>query len=263
MVTSNDGKTVSLPRRDLRGSRLRFLMLTSSPKEQVAKTLNDLVCPWASVDPSHDQWMPMGFLHPIEAKLGECEQFLPVKERELLTQWWLKVPEGANTPNWDLVSWCKIEGVPGLIIVEGKAHTGELKEVGKSTGNIDNDDQIKRAIREANDGLNRITSGWNLSCDSHYQLCNRFAWAWKLATLGVPTILIYLGFLHATEMLDQGKPFDSPEDWNETIREHASNALGTGACIVPVASWETRLQTAGAPLWTLIRSLDHRWSTGR
>lgn len=83
-----------------------------------------------------------------------------------------------------------------------------------------------------------------------------------MATRGVPTILIYLGFLHATEMLDQGKPFDSAEEWNKTIREHASNASTPPRCIVATAAWESRLQTTGAPLWPLIRSLDHQWCVG-
>jgi hypothetical protein len=261
MVSSHDEKTIVLPKKDLRGSRLRFLMLTSIPKEQIAKTLNDLVSPWASVDPLRDHWMPNGFLDSTEAKLGECQRFLSTDIRSKLTQWWLKVPENANTPNWDLVSTCKVEGRPGILLIEGKAHAGELKEEGKRPGNTENDKLIKRAIEDANQGLNQITPGWNLCRDSHYQLCNRFAWAWKVAALGIPTILIYLGFLHATEMLDRGKPFDSPEEWNKVIREHSSNALAAGASIVPTAAWESSFKTPGAPLWALIRSLDHRWST--
>jgi hypothetical protein len=45
MTVSHDEKTVVLPARELRGIRLRFLMLTSGPKEQVAETLTRLVSP--------------------------------------------------------------------------------------------------------------------------------------------------------------------------------------------------------------------------
>jgi hypothetical protein len=45
--------------------------------------------------------------------------------------------------------------------------------------------------------------GWTLSRDSHYQLTNRFAWAWKLASMGVPVVLGYLGFQGAAEMKDR------------------------------------------------------------
>ena len=60
---------------------------------------------------------------------------------------------------------------------------------------------------EADHALNGVLPGWSLSRDSHYQLANRFAWAWKLADMGLPTILIYLGFLNAAEMKDQGHHF--------------------------------------------------------
>jgi len=257
MVALHGEDTVVLPKTDFFGSKLRFLMLTASPKEQVTKTLNDLVSPWASIDLSHDHWMPNGFLDSTEAKLGECEQFLTADNRGKLTQWWLaKVTKRTNTPNWDLVSTCTAKGQPGLILIEGKAHTGELDEDGKKPGNRDNHEQIGRAIEEATQGLNKTTPGWNLCRDSHYQLCNRFAWAWKVATLGVPTILIYLGFLNATEMEHRGEPLTSPEGWSKVIRDHSANT-------VPPAAWENRLQTSGAPMWALIRSLDQQWLVGR
>ncbi len=44
-----------------------------------------------------------------------------------------------------------------------------------------------------------------------YQLCNRVAWAWKLADLGVPGVLVFLGFLNATEMRDQGQLFSTAQ----------------------------------------------------
>jgi hypothetical protein len=34
----------------------------------------------------------------------------------------------ANTPNWDLVSGCQIGNRQGLILVEAKAHEGELAD---------------------------------------------------------------------------------------------------------------------------------------
>ena len=190
MSGSHDEAAVVLRKRDLRGSRLRFLMLTSGHREQVASALTGLVARWGIVDPAHDRWMPEDFLNPKEAKLGESGQLLPPRVRSQLTEWWLKVPKNANTPNWDLASTCTIDGSRGIILVEGKAHRAELKEDGKAPGNGQNDEQIERAIEEANQGLNGITPGWNLSRGSHYQLSNRFAWAWKIASLGVPTILV-------------------------------------------------------------------------
>jgi hypothetical protein len=250
-----DEPEVRLPKKFLKGSKFRFLMLTSMPKEQVAGTLTELVSPLAYVD-IHDQWMPGGFLKPEEARLDVCPQFLEGDLPRQLARWYLGVEEAKNSPNWDLVSTCKINGKKGFILIEGKAHSGELDAVGKGQdGDPERHHRIKGAIEEANERLRvsthdwHLSDEWHLSRDSHYQLSNRFAWAWKLATLGFPTILIYLGFLRATEMKE---PFASAEHWDRSIREFASP-------VVPKNVWGRCLQTSPAQLWALIRSIDLRW----
>ena len=62
-------------------------------------------------------------------------------------------------------------------------------------------------MSEANQALNQTLPGWALSSKRHYQLSNRFAWAWKLADLRLPVVLVYLGFLKANEMRKYGEPF--------------------------------------------------------
>jgi hypothetical protein len=197
--------------------------------------------------------MPRGFLNPDEAKLGETTGFLSEEQRKVVTTWWLKVTRNANTPNWDIVSTCKIEGQPGLILVEAKAYDKELKQNDKcNASNADNLEQIGKAIQEANAGLNTILSGWGLAKESHYQLCNRFAWSWKITSLGVPVILVYLGFLNAEEMADQGEPFRSADEWAEIVRGHSHG-------IVPDRAWNTRLEINGTPMCALIRAVDLCW----
>ena len=105
--------TVTLLKKDLRGSKFRYLMLTSLPDSHVASVLSSLVPPVAVIDKSKHHWVPGGFLNPREAKLGECPAFLTPEIRELLTSWWLVNREGANTPNWDIVSTCSVEGKRG------------------------------------------------------------------------------------------------------------------------------------------------------
>jgi len=63
----------------------------------------------------------------------------------------------------------------------------------------------------------------------------------------VPIILVYLGFLNATEMVDQGQPFGSAEAWRSCIRKHAEG-------IVPEDAWNKKLEIRGTPVWFLIRS---------
>jgi hypothetical protein len=231
-------------------------MLTSMPRQQVASILTQLVEPIATVNADRHAWAPAGFLHHDEAQLGKREDFLTLRQCQEVTDWWLKIADRANTPNWDLVSQCDIGGRPGLILVEAKAHTAEPKREGKPKGQSDNDDRIEKAIRQANLALNRILAGWELTKDSHYQLCNRFAWTWKLATMDIPTILVYLGFLHCDEMSDQGVPFNSSEDWERVLREHADS-------VVPPNAWGVRIPTSPAPIWALIRSLDMQWEVQR
>lgn len=235
----------------LRGSLLRCLLLTSQSPHRVAETLTSLTrLPNVTVL-LHDYWMPKGLTSYKETTLVDNDHFLSPDIRRELKYWWLKKPRGAMLPNWDIAATCTIDGGKGLLLVEAKAHDKELPESGKSEPTTPNSklnhDQIKTAIDQANRGLNRVVPGWRLSRDSHYQLSNRFAWAWKLTALEVPVVLIYLGFLDATEMLDQGQYFDSGEAWQACIRNHSNG-------IVPEDTWERRLEINGTPVWFLIRS---------
>jgi hypothetical protein len=242
----------NLKRDRMRGSLLRCLLLTGQPADIVAAQLTDLVHLPNVVISFHDYWMPRGLKDYKETTLMENNYFLLPDKQRKLRSWWLEKPRGARVPNWDIASTCTIEGVKGLLLVEAKAHDKELSEAGKSQPISDNSQlnhkQIRQAIAQANSGLSKVTAGWALSRDSHYQLSNRFAWAWKLAVLEVPVILVYLGFLNATEMLDQGQPFNNVEAWQTCIRSHARN-------IVPEVAWESRLEIDGTPIWFLTRSM--------
>lgn len=129
-----------------------------------------------------------------------------------------------------LASTCTIGGRLGLLLVEAKAHQQELHAAmaGKYKGlktNERNHEQIGAAIAQANDGLNRIMQGWNLSRDAHYQVANRIAWGWKVALFGVPVIVVYLGFVHADE-------------WGIllSVRQRGNTRFGS----IPAASCRTR-----------------------
>ena len=125
--------------------------------------------------------------------------------------------------------------------MEAKAHDAELSAAGKSQPTTPNGERNHRrigaAIAEANAGLSRAVAGWALSRDTHYQLSNRFAWAWKLASLGVPVILVYLGFLGVREMADQGRPFAGAADWEHCLMDQAAG-------VVPAAPWGPRARRA-------------------
>ena len=116
--------------------------------------------------------------------------------------------------------------------------------------------KIKGAIREASRGLNALCDGFNLRHDSHYQLSNRFAWSWKVAAMGIPVILVYLGFLGAIEMDEeksQKVSFDSEDDWRRCVLDYGRETVPSED---DRAVWDTPLDINGTPLIPLIRSLN-------
>jgi hypothetical protein len=206
--------------KERRGSKPRCHWLTHGTAEDVASRLTALAAPWASVSPT-DRWMPEGFETRKEAQLHQATRLLDGDIRRLLSLWWLPSErQDARTPNFDIASTCLIEGGPGLLLVEAKAHDEELKKeaAGRSLTEDASDDRkashltIERAIAAAQKGLSGATSlAWRIARDSHYQMSNRFAWAWKLTECGIPVVLVYLGFLNASEMVDLGEPFSNQD----------------------------------------------------
>ena len=94
-----------------------------------------------------------------------------------------------------------------------------------------------------------LQGGWQLSRDKRYQLANRFAWSWKLASLGVPVVLIYLGFLNAEDMARDGVLFRSESDWARALKDHA-RGVADDAC------WGKQIEVNGTQLRPLIRAIE-------
>ena len=236
------------------------MLLVDGSREDVADCLTRLVdIPDVVVSPD-DRWMPYG--KPVykdgswydtlarEARFHEPNCLVSPEVRLQLLTWWLAVTRRANTPNWDIASTCRIEGKPGLILVEAKAYREELAERDESGSVGLNRERIGQAIAEANNALQAATGNtWALSRDCHYQLSNRFAWSWKLASLGVPVVLIYFGFLNAHDMADRGTLFQSEADWECAVKDYSRG-------IVDETCWGERLDVAGVLLIPLIRAVE-------
>ncbi len=245
--------------KERRGSKPRCHQLTHGSPDAVAARLTTLVVPFASVAPS-DRWMPEGFEQRDEATLPAAERLLPADVRLELKRGWLGVASKiTRTPNWDIASTCTIDGKPGILLIEAKAHDQELikEETGRKNikAPVSGSDRrnllrIDWAIRDASAALAEDTGlAWALSRDWNYQMSNRFAWAWKLADLGIPVVLVYLGFLNANEMSDQGKPLADAADWESVVKHHSQ-------ALFPAAVWGQRWTGGGQPLVPLIRSIE-------
>jgi hypothetical protein len=243
--------------KERRGSKPRCHLLTHGTADEVAAALTALVAPFATVS-ANDCWMPVGFAQVQEAELNKAPRLLSADVRAKLGAWWLPADrQTARTPNFDIASTCTVGGVPGLLLIEAKAHAQELRkeESGRLLDLDATDDRkashgtIGNAIAEAAAGL-ALTTGapCHLSRDTHYQMANRFAWAWKLTELGVPVVLVYLGFLNADEMQDRSAPFASDAEWTQLVQAHS-------APLFDVDPWEKVWACDGHSLVPLIRSI--------
>ncbi|HUX02899.1 MAG: hypothetical protein WBD63_03145 [Phycisphaerae bacterium] len=83
---------------------------------------------------------------------------------------------------------------------------GKRLRPGGSARSAENHERIGRAIAEAATALDRIVPGVRMSRDSHYQIANRVAYSWKLASMGVPVLLVFLGFTEDNGIADVGPP---------------------------------------------------------
>ena len=208
--------------------------------------------PWGSVS-AGDYWMPKGFDQVEEAQLHQAPRLLRPQDCEVLGDWWLAEPsDDSRTPNWDIVTTCTVDQHKGLLLVEAKAHTQELKAKDRVKGSRLNCEGIAKCIEGANVGLEKQTGlGWALSHKHCYQISNRFAWSWKLTELGYPVILVYLGFLGATEMR-KGKeqnPFNSHAEWEDLVKAHSEP-------LFPQKVWNRQWEIHGQPFVPRICSIN-------
>ena len=231
-----------------RGSQPRCILLTEGGPFTLAENLTRMVDhPSVVVTPS-DTCRPEGRPYPNEVQLDKPDGAILVPQEIALAlrTWWLVDPDG-RSPNWDIACTCAIDGQRGLLLVEAKAHSEELSSSPPSGRNRE---KVEAALAEANAGLRRVTGEkWALSANRCYQLANRIAWSWKLATLGMPTVLVYLAFLDAGEMADRGEVFATVADWNNCLRQHSSG-------VVPQSCWNKPFHLSGTPLMFLIRTCD-------
>ncbi len=215
------------------GSKPRCHLITQGNPEHIAQRLNMLISPMGLIGTT-DRWMPRGFENIEEAQLHDAQCLLDKKQYgDDLKNWWLaNAKPNSVTPNWDIASTCKVGGSQGLLLIEAKAHHGELKSEDHCGAGKKNLKRISENINEANTALNRILPGWNLSHENHYQLSNRIAWSWKLASIGIPVILVYLGFLKAEEMPNFLR---DEQSWNTSLKSYARG-------VVPEDAWGVRRQ---------------------
>lgn len=251
------------PDSDRYESRLRCLELTGRGGTATAETLSSLIKGFGSVAPD-DAWAPRGKNQVEEPRLDETTGLLKDPNlKNTLREWWVSPNSGSRTPTWDIASACTIDTHPGIFLIEAKAHLGELNSERISTREKRNIKHIHAALAEATDGWNNILEDYaeqrgfklshkvKLTTNTHYPVCMQFAFAWKLASLGVPTILVYLGFLNALEPDEKDTRISFPNQalWSQCVFEKTSKPL-------PEEIWDETFIVGSTPLTILRRSIE-------
>ncbi|MBR9800462.1 hypothetical protein GYB59_01610 [bacterium] len=139
-------------------------------------------------------------------------------------KWWIAFK--GNRPTWDLICHLEIDGKLGLLLVEAKAHHAEMSEKNKKSKvdkkndrSIANDLSIRLRLAETSLALGDVGLGhFLLSADHDYQLSNRLAYLHKLASDGVPVVLLYLGWTNSPDWSDD--PFTDESAWKEAVEGH-------------------------------------------
>jgi hypothetical protein len=232
------------------GSRMHILDWLDSGS--FVPSINEMLHGTGFFVPQSARRMPKGWNDPAEACLGkECEELIEDDLNSLLRRWWLVHVRGANVPNWDLACRSLVDGdQAGLVLVEAKAHEKEFKDgfMGKEEGNVDNHRQISAAIDEARRALSIHADGVNISAQHWHQFSNRVAFAWKLASEGIPTILIYLGFTGDQGMSKRSPPFRDHEHWKQTVLNNLQH-------VFPRELWARNIDCGRGRMRMMIRSL--------
>lgn len=215
-----------------RGSSYHLLQWTRMERNSFAQSLTRLINQPDVTVGVDDWWRPNGDSNRLEARTETLpDSVLSQEHKSAVRNWWLRHPRGANTPNWDFIGSVTIKGAKGLLLIEAKSHKNEASCDGKllkfdaSEKSSENHEHIQKAITEANCYLSSKHPDISISTDSHYQLANRIAYAWKFASLGIPVILIYLGFLNDMKMQDVGEPFHSESDLKKFMNGYLNDVF--------------------------------------
>lgn len=213
-----------------KGSKTAMIRLVES--KDFIKTINGLIKTRRASITTEDVSSPNAQISNKEVTLSTfLRHNFDSKKADAITKWWVAI--GTATPKWDLISTCTIDGKRGILLVEAKAHYGELKMDKKKEGkNLSdnskkNHNQIAKAINDANEYIQEGIKSISLSRDTCYQFSNRVAHAWWLANQGIPVVLLYLGFLNCEDLNEENKKnqyklFTSHEDWKTCFINHAN-----------------------------------------
>lgn len=128
---------------------------------------------------------------------------------------------GGNLPNWDGVILHKDDNTEEWIIVEAKAHLGEIESNTASASN----QNIQNAFKNTQERFKISNDNW---FGKHYQLANRLAFINFLLENNINASLLYIYFINGYEKrqllnrkktLVENKSVKKQSDWEKIIEE--------------------------------------------
>lgn len=173
---------------------------------------------------THVDWLDFDFNAQSKYNDAELKGFRFLKEsayNKIYGDWRKFWPKTGNPHNWDGIGWLSDNRYPEkpqeLLLVEAKAHTGELKSncSAKNASKI----TIESAMNEVKDylGVNKKTDWLN----GYYQYANRIAALWFLRKKGLPTRLLFIYFLGDSS--PGANCPDKKNEWDNALAEQGQH----------------------------------------
>ncbi len=124
----------------------------------------------------------------------------------VLSKWNDEWPQTGNSMNWDLVGFTVQNDVKTWILIEAKAHIGELEQ--SCGASVDNLPKIEKALKNAAENFGIKILSENPWTRKHYQLANRIYILDLLKRCGIKAKLISIYFIG--DMISKSRR--SPQD---------------------------------------------------
>ena len=144
-----------------------------------------------------------------------------IKFENLQSNWEKYWSSRGNSPNWDGIILHKYRNTKEWILVEAKAHLGEIESKTKSASNLN----IQNAFKETQKNFGISNNDW---FGKYYQLANRLAFINFLLDNKINASLLYIYFINGYEkrilenrkkILIENKSVMNRKDWEKKIKE--------------------------------------------
>jgi len=165
-------------------------------------------------------WMDFDFksgkLWP-DKELKGLEFLKGTQYRGLQKKWAEFWPLGGGIHNWDAVGWLKANGKQELLLLEAKAHLGEIVS---DCGAVSKD-----SIKKIEEAFHQVKSALHVPADQdwvkrYYQFTNRVATLHFLQTNGIDARLIFVYFIGDTFDAERRSP-QAKKEWEQALSDQA------------------------------------------